>query len=84
MPEMLTDDQVKTNVAANLNRVLDERQITQKELAARTGDPPMTISNICNAKHVLGGGVLARICEALDIDMDRLVGPAPEFYPRTS
>lgn len=74
---MLTDEQVKVNVAANVARHLSERGWSRNELARRTQENQVTINNICNGKHVAGAAILSRIAEVLDVSMDRLVMPPP-------
>ena len=81
MPKVITDEEVKRHLAVNLTRILDERKLTRTELARRTGDPLMTISTACAGKCVPGAGIVARIAEALDVDVDRLIGPPPRFAP---
>lgn len=81
---MLTDEQVKANVAANVPRLLVERRMTQKQLAERTGDPQMTISAMCRGLYVPGAGLITRVAEALDVSTDRLTGSPPEFSRRAS
>jgi transcriptional regulator with XRE-family HTH domain len=78
MYEMLTDDDVRTNVAENVRRLLSDRGWSQSELARHTGDTQQVISQICAARQVCGIGLLARIAEAFDVSLDRLVLPAPK------
>jgi transcriptional regulator with XRE-family HTH domain len=78
MEAVIEDDDVKQNVAENIRRLLLDRGWSQSELSRRTGEPVMTISAICNAKHVPGVGIVARIAEAFDVSVDRLVGTPPE------
>ena len=77
---MLTDDQVRLNVAENVKRLLDKEGWSQSELARRTGDTQQVISLICaaNQARVCGAGILVRIAEAFDVSVDRLTGPAPK------
>lgn len=67
---MITNEKTMEIVANNLQRYLEESGMSLRELARKTGDPPMTISNIINAKHVVGIGVLARIAEAFRLKVD--------------
>ena len=75
---MVSDDQTKNNIAENLRRILESRGLEQKFLADATGENQMTISRIVRGKNVPGAGVLARIAEALDVSIDRLVQAPPE------
>lgn len=81
---MLTDEQVKVNVAANLRRLLADRGLSQRQLAVLTGDNEMTISNACRGVHVPGAGIITRIAEALDVSTDRLTGPVPKISRQAS
>jgi transcriptional regulator with XRE-family HTH domain len=77
MDAMLTDDDVKANLSENLARLLADRGWSQSELARRTTDHVMTISRICRGQNAPTAGVLARIAEALDVSIDRLVSQPP-------
>jgi transcriptional regulator with XRE-family HTH domain len=84
MEEMLTDDDVRVNVAANLKRLLAEREISQSQLARLTGDTQANISHICAGRHVAGAAVLARIADALDTSIDFLVAPPKKVLANAS
>lgn len=75
---MLTDDEVRLNTAENVNRLLQARGWSRRELARRTGDSAMAISRICRGENTAGSGLIARIAEAFDVSIDRLVGPPPK------
>jgi transcriptional regulator with XRE-family HTH domain len=78
MDDMITDDEVRANIAANINRLLEDRGWSRAELARKTGDNQVTINLICNGRHVPRSGLLARIAEAFDVSMDRLAAEVPE------
>jgi transcriptional regulator with XRE-family HTH domain len=78
MIEMLTDDEVRVNVAANLNDLLEEKGLTQTQLAEMTGDPISTISALCRARSVPKCGILGRVAEVLRVNVDRLMDPPPQ------
>lgn len=81
---MPTDDEVRFNIAANLKRILDDRGMSQSQLARMTGDTQANISHLCAARHVAGGGVLARIADALDISIDVLVAAPKKLLANAS
>ena len=81
---MLTDEEVKGNVGENVRRLLDARGWSQADLALAAGETQMMISRICRSQHMPFAGTLARIAEALDVSVDRLVGPAPEAPAKKS
>ena len=78
MSTVIDDKTAKENLAANVRRLLEARNLTQMELAEITGEQQSLISRIANGRNMPGGTVLARIAEALDISIDRLLAPSPE------
>ena len=55
-------------IRIRLREVLDERGMTQKELAERTGLRPNTVSMLCrDAVTAISKDTLSRIMKALDI-----------------
>lgn len=53
-----------------LKVLLAEHDMTQKELAEKTGIPPMTISKMCRNEIVqIPVKALDQICEVLDCDV---------------
>jgi transcriptional regulator with XRE-family HTH domain len=77
MSDVISDDRAKRNIAANVRRLLQDRQWTQAELATKTQEKQATISRIVNGLHVPGAGVVARIAEAFDVSADRLLAEPP-------
>lgn len=74
---MVTDEEAKENIAANVLRLLSARGWSQKKLSVETGETEMTVSRICRGQSVSGIGVIARIAEALDVTIDRLIDQPP-------
>lgn len=64
---MSTEDVINMAIKITLKVMLARREMTQKELAEKTGIRPPTISAICTgtAKH-LPIDVLDKICEVLE------------------
>lgn len=54
-----------TILSENLNRLLTERRMTQKQLAEAAGVPEMSVSNHCLGKSTARTPVLQRYAEAL-------------------
>lgn len=75
---MLTDEEIKLNIAANSQRLLAARDWSQKELAEAANVPQMTVSVIVRGSHMPGVGILSRIAEALDVTIDRLIASPPD------
>lgn len=75
---MITDEIVKHNIGANVTRLLEARGLSARGLSREINVAPITVSLIARGRHVPGSGILARIAEALDVSMDRLVAAPPE------
>ena len=73
MQAVIKDAEAKANIAANVSRLIELRGISQKELAARTGETEMSISRVARGLHVPGSTMLARIAEALGTSVDSLI-----------
>lgn len=75
---MITDDEAKQNLAENVRRLLETRGMTQTQLADAAHETQATISRIVNGLQLAGGGILARLAEAFDVSVDRLLMVPPE------
>lgn len=75
---MISDATTKQRISANVQRLLQARAWTQMRLAAATGETQATISRIVNALHMPNAATLARIAEAFDVTVDRLLMEPPE------
>ena len=78
MSIVIDDKTAKENLAANVRRLLEARNLTQMQLADMTGQQQPLISRVVNGRNMPGGTVLARIAEALDISYDGLRVTHPE------
>ena len=74
---MISPEDARSNIAANLQRILKERGLTQTRLAELTGQPLMTINYLVRGKQEPRIALLASVAEALDVSIDRLVGSPP-------
>lgn len=75
---MISDDVTKQRISANVQRLLQAREWTQMRLAAATGENQATISRIVNGLHIPNAATLARVAEAFDVTVDRLLMEPPE------
>ncbi len=75
---MLTQDEAKRNLAANLGRILRDRKLNALELSRRSEVPQATIYAILHGKHVPNAVLLFTIAETLDVSTDRLLQAPPE------
>lgn len=74
MPQikMPTDQEVLRNIAANLRRLAEEKEVSLGDLEKLTGDRKSTISNTFRKIHMPGSGLLTRLAMALDTTTDDL------------
>ena len=77
MKTMLTDDEARANIAANVARLLADRNWSQTELARRAMESHANINRVLHARQLPGSGILARIAEAFDVSTDRLLSAPP-------
>ncbi len=68
---MLTDDEAKRNIAANVTKLRGER--SRYWLAKSLGVAPIQVTRIEEARHLPGSGVLARLAEILEVSTDFLL-----------
>lgn len=74
---MITDNQAKDNIAANVKRLLAARDWDQKRLADETGESVMNISRVCRGENCARVGMMLRIAEALDTSVNILSQKPP-------
>lgn len=72
---MTSDAEVKANLAANVERLLEVRDMSQTQLAEAAEASQATISRIIDGLHLPNAAILVRLAEALDVTIDRLTGP---------
>ncbi|MCI0348976.1 MAG: helix-turn-helix domain-containing protein [Acidobacteriales bacterium] len=72
---ILTDEEAKHVIAYNVSRFMDERRMTQRQLAEAAGENDMAISRVVRALHVPSAALLARIADALEVTADELLTP---------
>lgn len=70
---MLTSEQAKANISANVQRILENRGMSALKLAKLTKEPQNTIYRIVRGENEPGVVLLSRIAEALDVSVDRLL-----------
>ncbi len=68
MPIAITDRQISRTLAHHIRRLLTVLDISQNELAAKSGVDAMTISRVIKGQQEPKTCTLARIAKALDID----------------
>lgn len=70
---MITTEELKSYLAANLSRILAERGMTVYRLAKLTGEPQNTVYRIVRGENEPGSVLLARMAEALGVSVDSLL-----------
>lgn len=68
------EDRLKRLIADNLLKAMGDRDITSMRLASLTGISRTSISKYVNAQREPGAGSIKRLCEALEIKADWLLG----------
>jgi len=79
---VITDDEARQNLAANLTLILRERHIPQRQLARATKRPVMSISNVCRGTRLPNVALVACIAEALGYSMEDLIGTPSRIAAR--
>ncbi len=74
---MVSDQEALQNISANIERLLEARRWTQRELALKTGESENTISRVRRGLNLPLAGLIIRIAEAFDVTIDRLCSPPP-------
>jgi transcriptional regulator with XRE-family HTH domain len=82
MDEMITDEQILMNLSVNLRVLLEERGLSQGELAKRSGENSVLISCMVRGAAMPGAGKLARVAAVLKTTVDYLIGDhSQDFSP---
>lgn len=76
MSTVITDEEAKTNIGANLFRLRGEKSLYW--LARQIGVSTIAVSRIERGLHMPGAGLLARIAQALGTTADELLGDPPK------
>lgn len=82
--KLLTDNEIKANISANLRRLLDLRGWAQSDLARESDVKEMMISLVVRGISLPGISIAARIADALETSIDKLIAPPPEKKSRRS
>ena len=82
--EPLTDADVKSRLASNLRAHMARTEMTFGELSRRTGDPPMTLSDVANGKSCPNVAIVCRIACVFGLSVDELLAdPTRRKSPRS-
>jgi transcriptional regulator with XRE-family HTH domain len=73
--DAVNDEDAKRIIADNVQRLLEKRGWSGRQLAEATGDTPMRINDLIRARHTPGIGVVTRVAAALDTSVDYLLQP---------
>ena len=75
MITVIKDDVARENLAANLQFLLNARDITQRELATAAERPLMSINSAIRGKSLPSVALVASIAEVIGHSMEDLIGP---------
>ncbi len=75
---MLSNTDVRDNLAANVQRLLTERKMSQADLSRKANESEIAISRVVRGCMLASSGTITRIAEAFDVSIDRLVNPPPD------
>ena len=70
-----SDNEVVRRIAWNLTAILEERDISRRDLAKMTGDSVANVSRVAKGSNAASIGTVARIAESLRIKVDKLLAP---------
>lgn len=84
MSTVITNDEAKDRIGANVSRYMGERKMSQATLSRITEENEMAISRIVRGKHVPNSALLHRIAEALQVTTDKLLAPVESRSPKKS
>lgn len=74
---------LRANLAANLKRLLDQREISQNALAKAVGVTADTIGAIFHQRHTPNVAIVAAVAVVLGSTVDAMIGfPKPGRKPR--
>lgn len=75
----MTEHEINRIVSENLNRLLEERNITQQELAEYIGVTQASVSNWCKGIKMPRMDKIDKICQYLDIERSALLKDSIEY-----
>jgi transcriptional regulator with XRE-family HTH domain len=84
MATVITNNEAKLYIAANVKRLLAERrpEWSQSDLARATEDNVMTISHLIRGARLPSAALLRRVAEALGVSSDELMSPTADAFPK--
>lgn len=71
---MVNQTDIKRIFSENLNTALQEKKLTQAQLAQKADTSPQNISKYCKGNALPDLGIVAQIAEALNVSVDWLLG----------
>lgn len=79
---MVTDHDALSNLAENLQRMMEARQLTQHGLARLSGVQQVTISRIFRAQNDPSVCTVLKIADSLGVSLDALFRKSVERIPQ--
>lgn len=84
MNSVISDEQTKKNVAANLTRLLSETGVSRRTVATKTGESHTAIADYAKGVKMPGAGPLARLAEFFKVSTDFLLSSPKKSSKKTA
>lgn len=86
MQHVMTEEEVRSNIAANVARLRLALKLSKYELGKAVGISTIQVTRIERGDHVPGPAILARLAEILRTTVDGLIGftTSPKKIARAS
>lgn len=81
---MITDEEAKQNIAANIQAMLNAKGLSQADLARITHENAMRVSFVVRGIKIPSASFLNRIAEALNCKMEDIMKPPGKKLSRAS
>ena len=75
----MTDEQARSNIAANLRRAIDTQSVNISKMVKETGVPQNTLYRMLRGENQPSVAHLATLCDYLQVSMDKIVAEPPEL-----
>lgn len=80
----MTESEARSNIATNLRRALDDREMSVADLIEKTKVPHNTVYRMLRGDNQPSVAHLATICDALQVSMDKIVARPPDLVENSA
>lgn len=74
--------EMNERLASNLKAILNQRHMTQKQLAKAIDEPYTTVNNWCRGVFYPRPEMLEKLSKALGVSKDELTKPMPRYFAK--